>query len=63
MEKARIDHLELLTESHDERIQDLDERVSAMEPAVQQTSNRNVVVYISVAITVINLILLLLNSL
>lgn len=63
MEKARIDHLELLTENLDERVQDIDERLSAMEPAVNQASNRNVVVYLAAAITVINLLLLLLNSL
>lgn len=63
MEKARIDHLELLTENLDERVQDIDERLSAMEPAVSQASNRNVVVYLAAAITVINLLLLLLNSL
>ena len=63
MEKARIDHLELLAENLDERVQDIDERLSAMEPAVSQASNRNVVVYLAAAITVINLLLLLLNSL
>ena len=62
MEKQKIDHLELLYENIDERLQDIDERVAQMEPAVKQAGNNNVVVYIAVVITIINLLLLLLKG-
>lgn len=59
--KSQID-LEILCENLDERLQDCDERLKAIEPAVKQAANNNVVVYIAVVITVINLLLLLLNG-
>lgn len=59
--KSKID-LEILYENLDERLEDHDERIKAMEPAVKQAANNNVVVYIAVVITVINLLLLLLNG-
>lgn len=62
MEKAKIDHLELMYESLEEKIRDCDERVAQMEPAVKQASNRTVAVYISVVITIINLLLLIIKG-
>lgn len=62
MEKAKIDHLELLYENLDERLQDCDERLAAMEPAVKQASNKNVVVYIAAVISILNLLVLLLKG-
>jgi hypothetical protein len=58
----RITMLEMASENIDERLLDVDERVTQMEPAVKQAGNNNVVIYISLAITVINLLILLLNN-
>jgi hypothetical protein len=60
--KAKVDHLELLYENLDERLQDCDERITQMEPAVKQASNKTVAVYISVIITIINLLLLIIKG-
>lgn len=64
MEKigARIVQLELLVESLDEKVMQHDKTLSHIKPAVQQSANKTVVVWIAVVITVLNCIILLLNE-
>lgn len=59
--KHQVTQLEIQIENLEERVINHDYRVTAMEPAVKHASNNNVVVYVSLAITVINLLLLLLR--
>lgn len=59
---ARIVQLELWVESLDAKVQQQDKTLTHIKPAVQQSANKTVVVWIAVVITVINCIILLLNE-
>lgn len=60
--KARLTQVELMIESIDERVQDHDKAITAMKPAVQQASHRNIVVWIAAIITILNTIILFLKG-
>lgn len=64
MEKVneRLIQVELMVESLDERVQDHDRSISAMKPAVQQASHKNILVWFTVIMTILNTIILLLNK-
>lgn len=63
---TKVKRIELLLENVEDRIEDLDIRTrykfKQIEPVIVYAANRNVVFYLSIAITVLNLLLLILKG-
>jgi hypothetical protein len=57
---ARINHLELLCENLEGRIDEHDNKFHKAAPVLTQAANQNVLFWSAVAITILNLLLLLL---
>lgn len=64
--ETKIKRLEIVVENVEDRIDDLDIRTSykfkQIEPVLVHVANRNVVFYLSVAITIVNIVLLILKA-
>jgi hypothetical protein len=63
---TRLKRLEIVAENMEDRIDDLDIRTSykfkQIEPVMVHAANRNVIFYLSVAITLVNIVLLILKA-